>query len=68
MDYVWRHPDCTAEMCRAGAGHSDFKESTVRTILKNLQKKGYVTHVRGRAFHYRALDTKRINCGEAFRS
>jgi predicted transcriptional regulator len=60
MDYVWQHPDCTAETCRAGAGHSDFKESTVRTILKNLETKGYVTHeVRGRAFHYRALDTKR---------
>jgi len=60
MDYVWQHPDYTAEMCRAGAGHSDFKESTVRTILKNLETKGYVTHeVRGRTFHYRAIDTKR---------
>lgn len=60
MNYVWQHPDCTAEMCRAGSGHSDFKESTVRTILKNLEKKGYVTHeVRGRTFHYRAIDTKR---------
>ena len=60
MDYVWQHPDSTAEMCRAGAGHSDFKESTVRTILKNLETKGYVTHeVCGRTFHYSALDTKR---------
>jgi predicted transcriptional regulator len=60
MNYVWQHPGCTAEMCRAGAGHSDFKESTVRTILKNLEKKGYVTHeVHGRAFQYRALETKR---------
>jgi predicted transcriptional regulator len=60
MNYVWQHPDCTAEMCREGAGHNDFKESTVRTILKNLEKKGYVTHeVRGRTFHYRAVDSKR---------
>ena len=60
MNYVWQHPGCTAEMCRAGSGHSDFKESTVRTILKNLEKKGYVTHeVRGRTFHYSAIETKR---------
>jgi predicted transcriptional regulator len=60
MNYVWQHPDSTAEMCRAGAGHSDFRESTVRTILKNLEKKGYVTHeVRGRTFHYRAIHSKR---------
>jgi predicted transcriptional regulator len=60
MDYVWQHPACTAEMCREGAGHSDFRESTVRTILKNLEKKGYVTHeVRGRTFRYHAIDTKR---------
>ena len=60
MDNVWQPPACTADMCRAGAGHSDFKESTVRTILKNLEKKGYVTHeVRSRAFHYRAIDSKR---------
>ena len=42
MDYVWTHPACTAEMCREGtARHRAFKESTVRTILKNLEKKGY---------------------------
>lgn len=44
MDYVWRHPNCTAEMCREGTlSHRGFKESTVRTILKNLEKKGYLT-------------------------
>lgn len=61
MDYVWKHPDCTAEMCReATLSDRGFKESTVRTILKNLEKKGYVTHeVRGRAFYYRAVDSKR---------
>src|SRR6185312_14440217 len=66
MDYVWRHPDCTAEMCREGLSDRGFKESTVRTILKNLEKKGYVTHeVRGRTFFYRAMDSKRSVAVEA---
>ncbi len=69
MDYVWTHPDCTAEMCREGlANHRVFKESTIRTVLKNLEKKGYVTHdVRGRTFFYRAVDTKRSVTIEAAR-
>jgi BlaI family transcriptional regulator, penicillinase repressor len=69
MDYVWTHPECTAEMCREGmASERAFKESTVRTILKNLETKGYVTHeVRGRTFLYRAVDTKRNVAVEAAR-
>ena len=69
MDYVWKHTGCTAEMCRGGApGQSHLKESTVRTILKNIEKKGYVSHeVRGRTFHYRAIDSKRSVAIEAAR-
>jgi BlaI family transcriptional regulator, penicillinase repressor len=61
MDYIWTQPSCTAEMCReAMVRWRPFKESTIRTILKNLEKKGYVTHeVRGRTFFYSAVDTKR---------
>jgi BlaI family penicillinase repressor len=69
MDYIWTHPACTAEMCReAMASKRAFKESTIRTILKNLETKGYVTHeVRGRTFYYRAVDTKRSVTIEAAR-
>jgi predicted transcriptional regulator len=61
LDYVWAHPNCTAEMCREGlAGQRRLKDSTIRTILRKLEEKGYVTHtVDGRTFVYRALDTKR---------
>jgi len=61
MDYVWSHPDCTAEMCREGlASQRNLKDSTIRTILRKLEEKGYVTHaVDGRTFVYRAVDTKR---------
>jgi BlaI family penicillinase repressor len=61
MDYVWAHPNCTAEMCREGlAGKRRLKDSTVRTILRKLEEKGYVKHkVDGRTFVYRAVDTQR---------
>jgi len=61
MDYVWSHPNCTAEMCREGlASQRNLKDSTLRTILRKLEEKGYVTHaVDGRTFVYRAVDTKR---------
>jgi BlaI family penicillinase repressor len=61
MDYVWAHPGCTAEMCREGvAPERALKDSTIRTILRNLEEKNYVTHdVDGRTFLFRAVDTKR---------
>jgi BlaI family penicillinase repressor len=61
MDYVWAHPNCTAEMCREGlAGQRRLKDSTIRTILRKLEEKGYVKHkVDGRTFVYRAVDTQR---------
>jgi len=69
MDYVWAHPDCTAESCREGvANERALKDSTVRTILRNLEEKGYVTHrVDGRTFVYRAVDTRRSVAVQAAR-
>jgi len=61
MDYVWAHPNCTAEMCREGlASQRRLKDSTIRTILRKLEEKGYVIHeIDGRTFVYRASDTRR---------
>lgn len=61
LDYVWAHPNCTADMCREGVAEERvLKDSTVRTILRKLEEKGYIAHkVDGRTFVYRALDTKR---------
>ena len=61
MDYVWAHPGCTAEMCREGvAKQRALKDSTIRTILRTLEEKGYLTHeVDGRTFVYQPVDTKR---------
>lgn len=67
MDYLWAHPNCTAGMCREGlASQRRLKDSTVRTILRKLEEKGYVTHkVDGRTFIYRAVDTRRNVAAEA---
>jgi len=61
MDYLWSHPNCTAEACReAVAAQRKLKDSTIRTVLRTLEAKGYVTHtVEGRTFIYRPADTRR---------
>src|SRR5437867_10584610 len=60
MDYIWSHGRVTAERCRQGlASLRPMKDSTIRTVLRRLQEKGYVTHqVEGRTFIYRALDAR----------
>lgn len=69
LDYVWIHPDSTAEACREGiAAERVLKDSTIRTILRNLEEKGYVTHkVSGRTFVYRASESRRNVAVEAVR-
>lgn len=56
MDHVWTAGPITAEACReALAVHSPMKESTMRTVLRRLEAKGYVTHaVAGRTYVYTA--------------
>jgi BlaI family penicillinase repressor len=60
MDYVWTHGPCTAEACReALAGVRPMKESTIRTVLRRIEEKGYLTHtVEGRTFIYRAAERR----------
>ena len=67
MEYVWKNPGCTAETCREGlAAKRALKDSTIRTILRKLEEKGYVTHkVDGRTFVYRAVDSKRNVAAQA---
>ena len=61
MDHVWAHPNTTAEACReAVAAERALKESTIRTVLRNLEEKGYVTHtVESRTYVYRPAETRR---------
>jgi predicted transcriptional regulator len=57
MHHVWRHGPVTAEDCReALAATWPMKDSTVRTVLRRLEAKGYLTHaVEGRTFRYEAV-------------
>lgn len=60
MDYVWSRGACTSQDCReALAGTRPMKESTIRTVLRRLEQKGYVEHsTSGRTFIYRAAEPR----------
>jgi predicted transcriptional regulator len=67
MDFVWSHPHCTAELCREGlAERRVLKDSTIRTILRHLEEKGYLTHtIDGRTYIYKASETPRNVAAQA---
>lgn len=58
MDYLWASGPASAETCRLALQSVwRMKESTMRTVLGRLERKGYVAHdVDGRAFIYRAVN------------
>src|SRR3954467_10275393 len=58
MEAVWKQNSATAEDVRTAlAERHPMKESTVRTILKRLEEKGYIDHsVDGRTNVYRGID------------
>src|SRR5579883_1869024 len=54
MQLVWAHGPITAEEVRERLSRR-LKESTVRTVLRRLEDKGYTTHtVDGRTYVYQA--------------
>jgi BlaI family transcriptional regulator, penicillinase repressor len=54
MDAVWRLGEATAEQIREALPES-LHDSTVRTLLRVLESKGYLRHEpRGKAYVYRA--------------
>src|ERR1700722_14237887 len=55
MDALWRLGDATAEQVRE-ALPQPLHDSTVRTLLRVLESKGYLRHeARGKSFIYRAV-------------
>lgn len=59
MDCIWARGPIAAEDCRAALAASwPMKDSTVRTVLRRLEAKGYVAHeIAGRTFIYRAAES-----------
>ena len=62
---VWRVGDVTAEQVREELGRP-LKDSTIRTVLRRLEEKGYVAHsVENRTFLYRPAETRQRVAGRA---
>ena len=58
MQLVWANGSVTAELVRERLDRR-LKESTVRTVLRRLEEKGYLTHeLEGRTFIYKASDAR----------
>ncbi|MBW7965006.1 BlaI/MecI/CopY family transcriptional regulator [Bradyrhizobium sp. BR 10261] len=58
MQIVWAHGPVTAEIVRERLSRR-LKESTVRTVLRRLEEKGYARHtVEGRTYVYHATEAR----------
>jgi len=60
MDFIWTHGSTTAEACReALVTTRPMKDSTIRTVLRRLEEKGYLSHeVEGRTFIYQPSEKR----------
>ena len=58
MQIVWNTGEVTADQVRSQLSRN-AKESTVRTVLRRLEGKGYVAHrVEGRTYIFRAAEAR----------
>jgi len=65
LSIVWRHAAITADQVRDELGRP-LKESTVRTVLRRLEEKGYLAHsVENRTFFYRPAESRQRVAGRA---
>jgi BlaI family transcriptional regulator, penicillinase repressor len=62
---VWRVGKVTAEQVREELGRP-LKDSTIRTVLRRLEEKGYLAHsVENRTFLYRPAESRQRVAGRA---
>jgi len=62
---VWRLGTVTAEQVREELGRP-LKDSTIRTVLRRLEEKGYLAHsVENRTFYYRPAESRQRVAGRA---
>ena len=69
MRVVWTSGPCSVEAVhQVVAGTRDVKETTVRTLLRRLEQKGYLRHeIDGRAYIYQAVEASRSLAARAVR-
>jgi BlaI family transcriptional regulator, penicillinase repressor len=67
MGLVWGHAPISAELVRERLPRR-LKESTVRTELRRLEEKGYVSHsIQGRTYLFQARDERQKVAAKAVR-
>ena len=65
LSIVWRCGTVTAEQAREELNRP-LKDSTVRTVLRRLEEKGYLTHtIEDRTFIYRPAESRQRVAGRA---
>jgi BlaI family transcriptional regulator, penicillinase repressor len=65
LSIVWRLGSVTAEQVREELDRP-LKDSTVRTVLRRLEEKGYLSHsVEDRTFVYRSAESRQRVAGRA---
>jgi BlaI family transcriptional regulator, penicillinase repressor len=65
MQLIWANGSLTAETVREKLARR-LKESTVRTVLRRLEEKGYVAHtVDGRTYVYEATQPRAMAAAKA---
>ena len=69
MQVVWNKGPCLVEAVHQVVSRKrNLKETSVRTILRRLEQKGYLRHEeKGRAYVYRAAETARSLAARAVR-
>lgn len=69
MDFLWEHGPALGEAVRAAVGKERaLTDSTIRTVLRRLEAKGYVRHkMDGRQFLYSSVREPRRVAAEAVR-
>jgi BlaI family penicillinase repressor len=69
MQAVWDGGTCTVEAVHLIVSRNrNLKETTIRTLLRRLEQKGYLTHeADGRAYVYRAVEPARSLAARAVR-
>jgi predicted transcriptional regulator len=65
LSLVWRLGEATAERVREDLARP-LKDSTIRTVLRRLEEKGYVAHsIDNRTFIYRPAESPQAVAGRA---
>jgi BlaI family transcriptional regulator, penicillinase repressor len=65
LSVIWRRAEINAEQVREELGRP-LKDSTIRTVLRRLEEKGYLAHsVVDRTFVYRPAETRQLVAGRA---